>query len=116
MSSISNVHLLEALKITKCRRRSKSNLTNNDFNKVVMEDVKYLPFSDGNVLFILPSIKIVILDAYGKAMDGMDKIYNEHAWCSPKIINTKSNFGLTFWRCLCVGHPQCPNDLCEYFS
>ena len=33
-SSISNVHVLEALKITKCHRRSKSDLTNIDFDNI----------------------------------------------------------------------------------
>ena len=37
-SSISNVHILEALKITKCRRRSKYDLTNIDFDNIVIED------------------------------------------------------------------------------
>ena len=71
-SSKSNVHILEALKITKCRRISKSDLTNIDFDNIVIEDVKYLPSSfNGDVLFILPPIKSGIPDAYGKAMDGV---------------------------------------------
>jgi hypothetical protein len=87
-SSISNVHILEALKITKCRRRSKSDLTNIDFDSIVIEDVKYLPSSfNGDVLFILPPVKTGIPDAYGKAMDGMDKIYDGHAWCRTKTTN-----------------------------
>ena len=50
-SSISNVHILEALKITKCRRRSKSDLTNIDFDNIVIEDVKYLPSSSNGDFF-----------------------------------------------------------------
>jgi hypothetical protein len=116
-SSISNVHILEALKITKCRRRSKSDLTNIDFDNIVIEDVKYLPSSfNGDVFFILPPIKTGIPDAYGKAMDGMDKIYDGHAWCRTKTTNIQNEFGLTFRRSSCVGHLQCPNDSCEYLS
>ena len=34
-SSIANVYILEALKITKCRTRSKTDLTNVDFDNIV---------------------------------------------------------------------------------
>lgn len=116
-SSISIVHILDALKITKCRRRSKSDLTNIDFDNIVIEDVKYLPSAfDGDVLFILPPVNTGIPDAYGKAMDGMDKIYDGHAWCRTKTTNIQNEFGLTFRRSSCVGHLQCPNQSCEYPS
>ena len=58
-SHVSNVNILEAPKITKCCRRSKSDLTNIDFNNIVVEDVKYLPSSfDGDVFFILPQSRL----------------------------------------------------------
>ena len=49
-------------------------------------------------------------------MDGMDKIYDGHAWCKTKTTNIQNEFGLTFRRSSYVGHPQCPNDSCEYLS
>ena len=116
-SSISNAHVLEALKITKCRRRSKSDLTNIDFDNIAIEDVKYMPyFFNGDVIFILPPVKTEIPDAYDKVMDGMDMIYDGHAWCKFKTTNIQNDFSLTFRRSSCVGHLQCPNDSYEYFS
>lgn len=44
-SSTSNVHILDALKITKSHKISKFNLTNMDFENIVMKEVKYLPFA-----------------------------------------------------------------------
>ena len=71
ISSIANVHILEALKITKCRRRCQYDLPIIDFDNIIIKDVKYLPSSfNGDVNFILPIVKTKILDAYGKAMDG----------------------------------------------
>ena len=108
---------MEGLKISKCRRRSKFDLTNIDFDNIVIQDVKYLPSSfNGDVIFILPPVKTGIPNAYGTAMDGMDKIYDRHAWCRTKTTNIHNEFGLIFWRSSCVGHLQCPNDSCEYLS
>ena len=76
-----------------------------------------MPFSfNGDVLFILPPVKIGIPYAYGKAMDGMDKIYNGHVWYKTNTTNIHNKFGLIFQRSSCIGHLQCPNDMCEYFS
>ena len=91
-SSISNVHILEALKITKCRRRSKFDLTNIDFDNIVIEDVKYLPSSfNGDVLFILPPIKTKIPDAYGKAMDGWTRFMMGMFGVEPKQQTFRMN-------------------------
>ena len=59
-----------------------------DFDDIVIEDVKYLPSSfNGDVTFILPPVKNGIPDVYGKAMDGIDNIYDGHAWCRTKTTN-----------------------------
>ena len=50
-SFIYDVHVLEALKITKCRRRSKSDLTNIDFDNIAIENVKYMPSSFNGMSF-----------------------------------------------------------------
>ena len=63
-STTTNIHMLDALKITKCRRRFVSSFTNIDFDNLVIE----------NVNFVLPPIDHGDPDVYGKAMDGMDKI------------------------------------------
>ena len=116
-SSISNVHILETLKITKCHRRFNFDFINIDFDNIVIEDVKYLRYSfNGDVIFILAPVKTGIPYAYGKAMDSMDKIYDGHAWCKTNTTNTRNEFGLTVHRSSCVGHLQCPNDSCKCLS
>lgn len=59
MSPISNVCLLTVIKITKGRRRSKYDLTNIDFDNIVIEDVKYLLFAlDGDVIFNIQLVNV----------------------------------------------------------
>lgn len=97
-SSISNVHILDALKMTKSRRRSKLNITKN---------VKYMTSTFGrDAFFIFPHADLCVLNAYGKAMDGMNKIYDSR--CIMKTLNVQKKFGLTFWRSTCASHLQCP--------
>ena len=74
-SSSLDFNNVDALKITKSRRRSKSNLTAIDFDTINVRDVKYLPPSfDGDVIFILPPIAVDVSNTYGRSMDGMDKM------------------------------------------
>lgn len=35
---------------------------------------------------------------YGRSMDGMDKMCDDHPWCTTKITNIENNFGLSFRR------------------
>ena len=54
--------------MTKSRRRSKLNITKN---------VKYMTSTFGrDAFFIFPHADLCVLNAYGKAMDGMNKIYD----------------------------------------
>lgn len=77
----SSVRILDARKITKCHTQFTLDLTNIDLDNLV-ENVKCLPHAfNGIIIFILPHVKVGVLDAYEKAMDGMDKIYDGHAWC-----------------------------------
>jgi hypothetical protein len=47
--------MVDALKVTKSRKRSKSDLASIDFDSIDVQDVKYLPSSfNGDVLFLLP--------------------------------------------------------------
>jgi large-conductance mechanosensitive channel len=63
-SSVSNVHVADALKITKCHRRSKFDLTHIDFNNMVIEVVNYLLTAFvGGILFILALLDLEILGA-----------------------------------------------------
>jgi hypothetical protein len=94
----SNVHLsiilhillniVDALKIIKSRKMSKSDLTAIDFDNIDVHDIKYLPPSfDGGVIFILPGIAIDVSSMYGRFMDDMDKMCDGHPWCTTKITN-----------------------------
>ena len=75
-----HLSIVDALKLTKSGRRSKSNLTIIDFDSIDVCDVKYLLFTfDGDVLFVLPPFSMVVLSACGRAMDGIDKMYDGHS-------------------------------------
>ena len=66
---------------------SKSVLTTIDFDNIDVHDVKYLsPSFDGDVLFVLPPLSMGVPSAmpYGCAMDGMDKMCDDHLWCTTK--------------------------------
>ena len=64
--------MLDALKLTKFRKRSKSKLTSIIFDKIHVKDVTYLPLPfDGDVIVILPPLSVETPDTYGKGMDGM---------------------------------------------
>jgi hypothetical protein len=107
--------IVDALKFTKSRKRSKSDLAFIDFDNIDVRDVKYLPSSfDGDVLFVLPPVVLKVPNTYGRSMDGMDKMCDGHPWCTTKTTNIQNNFGLSFRHSTCVCHLQCPNDYCDY--
>jgi hypothetical protein len=116
----SNVHLsiilhillniVDALKIIKSRKMSKSDLTAIDFDNIDVHDIKYLPPSfDGGVIFILPGIAIDVSSMYGRFMDDMDKMCDGHPWCTTKTTNIQNDFGFSFMHSICTGHLQCTN-------
>ena len=80
--------IIDALKFTKYRKMSKSDLTAIDFENIVVRKVKYLPFSfNGDILFVLPLVPLGVSSAYGRSMDGMDKMCDGHPWCTTKTTN-----------------------------
>ena len=65
-SSSSGFNIVDTLKMTKSRRRSRSNLTAIDFDSIDVRNVKYFPPSfDGDVIFILPPIVVDNSNTYG---------------------------------------------------
>ena len=114
-SSSIGLTIIDALKFTKSRKRSKSDLASIDFENIVVRNVKYLPSSfDGDILFVLPPVPLGVPSAYGRSMDGMDKMCDGHPWCTTKTTNIQNDFGLSFRRSTCAGHLQCQNDHCDY--
>ena len=58
--------IVEALKLTKFKKRSRCNLANIKFDTIEIRDVKNLPTSfDGDILFVLPHIALGVPSAYG---------------------------------------------------
>jgi hypothetical protein len=109
--------MVDALKLTKSRKKSKSDLASIDFDSIDVRDVKYLPSSfNGDVLFLLPPVALKIPSTYSRSMDGMDKMYDGHPWCTTKITNIQNDFELSFRRSTCAGHLQCHNDYCDYMN
>jgi hypothetical protein len=84
-SSSSSFNIVDTLKMTKSRRRSKSDLTAIGFDSIDVREVKYLsPSFDGDVIFILPPINVDVYSTYGRSMDVMDKMCDGHLWCTTK--------------------------------
>ena len=54
LASSSNLNIVEALKLTKSKKRSKFDLTTIDFDNIDVRDVKYLPPSFDGDIFVLP--------------------------------------------------------------
>ena len=77
--------MVHALKLTKSRKKSKSDLVSIDFDYINVRDVKYLPSSfNGDVLFLLPPVSLKVPSMYGHSMDGIDKMCDDHPWCTTK--------------------------------
>ena len=109
------MNIVDALKLTKSRRRSESDLIIIDFDNIDKRNVKYLPLLfDDDVLIVLPPLSVGVPSAYECTMDGMDKMCDGHSWCTTKITNIQNDFGLSFRRFYCVGHLQCINKYCDY--
>ena len=114
-SSSSRFSIVDALKMTKSRKRSKSDLTAIVFDTINVRNVKYLPpYFDGDVIITLPPIVVDVSSTYGRSMDGIDKMCDGHPWCTTKITNIQNDFGLSLRRSSCVGHLQCTNTHCDY--
>ena len=114
-SSSSSFNIVNTLKMTKSRRRSKSDLTVIDFDNINVRDVKYLPSSfDGDIIFILPPIAVDVSSTYKRSIDGMDKMYDGYSWCTTETTNIQNDFGLSFRRFSCAVHLQCTNIYCDY--
>jgi hypothetical protein len=115
--SSTGLTMVDALKLTKSRKRSKSDLASIDFDSIDVREVKYLPSSfNGDVLFLLPPVALKAPSTYGRSMDGMDKMCDGHPWCTTKTTNIQNDFGLSFRRSTCAGHLQCHNDYCDYMN
>ena len=92
-SSYSGFNIVYALKMTKSRRRFKSNLTAIDFDNIDVRVVKYLPPSfDGDVISILPSIVVDVSSTYRCSMDSMDEMCDGHSWYTTKTTNIQNHF------------------------
>jgi hypothetical protein len=81
--------MVDALKLRKSRKTSKSDLASIDFDSIDVRDVKYLPSSlNGDVLFLLPLVALKAPSTYGRSMEGMDKMCDGHPW-SLKLIEMR---------------------------
>lgn len=82
-SSSLDLKIVNVLKLKKYRRNSKFDLTTINFDSINVRDVKYLaPSFDGDILFVLPLVSMNIPNVYNRFMDGIDKMYDGHHWCT----------------------------------
>ena len=71
--------IVDALKLTKLRKMSKSDLSYIDFDNIGVHNIKYLPSSfNGDVLFVLPLVAHRVPSMYGCLIDDMNKMYDGH--------------------------------------
>ena len=77
--------MADALKLTKSRKTSKSDLAFIDFDYIDVRSVKYLPFSfNGDVLFLLPPVPYKVPSMYGRSMDGRIRCATDALGAPPK--------------------------------
>ena len=89
--------IIDALRLTKSRKISKSDLASIDFDYIDVRDVKYLPsYFNDNVLFLLPPVALRVPSTHDHSMDGMDKMCDCHHWCTTKTTTIQNDFGLFF--------------------
>ena len=75
----SRFNIVDALKMTKFRRRSKSDFTTIDFDNIDVRDVKYLPPSfDGDVVFMMPPIGVDVSSTYGRRTSLVQNTNNKY--------------------------------------
>lgn len=109
--------ILDLLKTLAHTPGCKNEIRSLDFSTLHVRRVKYLPpIFNGFVMFELPPLSPTADVKIGRLLDGMDKKYDGHVWCKTKTTNIKNDVGLTFRRAVCVGHIQCQNDLCSFFT
>ena len=107
--------IVDALKLTKSRKKSKSYLASIDFDNIDVYDMKYLPsFFNGNVFFLLSPMPHRFPSMYGCSMDSMDKMCDSRLWCTAKTTNIQNDFELFFQRPICASYLQCHNVCCDY--
>jgi hypothetical protein len=64
-------------------------------------------------LFELPLMFLTIHNP--SQMQGMDRMYDDHAWCKMVTTNIKNSFGFSFKKVHCLGQLWCVQDDCENF-
>jgi len=71
--------MVDALKLTKSRETSNFDLTSIDFDNIDVHDDKYLlAFFHGDILFFLPYVALKVPSTYGRSMDGIYKMCDDH--------------------------------------
>lgn len=84
-SSSLGLSIIDALKLTKSKRRFKYDFTIIYFDNIDVCAVKHLrPFFNGGVLFVLLRISMGVPSTYGHTMNDMDNMYDAHPWCTTK--------------------------------
>ncbi len=110
-----SIPILDVLKKTFTRFRSKSVLGDIDFNSIKIIHAKHVPQNyNGDLICILPPASTRRSSPFAGNMDGMDKQYDGHQWCKTHTSNIQNDYGLNFRRSNCVGHLQCSNEDCDY--
>jgi hypothetical protein len=115
VSRIEGLQMLDALKLTKFRKHSKSKLTSIfliKYTSRMWPTFLYLSM----VMSLLSCLHWVLRPPILMARGWMawDTIYNSHIWCTTKTTNYQNDFGVTFWRFSYASHFECLNDQCNY--
>jgi len=89
--------VLECQRQLQSRARGKNELKLLNLDTLRCEKVKYLPLDfDGDILFEFLPLPISSSPSIARQMEGMDKLFDGHAWTKTNTTNIVNDFGLTF--------------------
>ena len=116
-------HVLARASIMECllhlasMHRSRNELSTMDLSTMKHETVPFLPpVFDGDVIFELPPCGPSSSASGAKNLEGMDKRYDEHPWCTLVTTNIHNSDNLKFCKSYFAGHLVCENANCEYLK
>lgn len=95
-SSSLSLNIMEALKLTKSMKSLNMILQLLISTTLMFMRLSITIIFDNDVLFLLAFMAMGVPSAYGRSMDDMDKMCDEHPWCTTMTTNIYNNFGCLF--------------------
>jgi len=94
---------IDSIKVTSLTLQAYYELKSLDYEVITIEFMDYLPTKfNGDIFFELPPICHPLGQL--EQLQGMDKKFDGHAWCTLQISNIKNSFRLGFRTTKCLRH------------